>query len=161
MFYDHHLFILTTMYSEASLPLSLRQLNLKSLKAGVQLTPTKLLFKRLHKTIPCNWSHWNWIYVLEGGLTQNWTQKIISAAGKYINSKQAILSYTFILIHIHYWIAKDLLIHKAPILSNFMLKWSPYFIDQFKTRTLRGTSKLQLLEPKCYTVVHTIYHQNG
>ena len=55
MFYDHHLFIITTMYSEASLPLSpMRQLSLKSLKAGVQLTPTKLLFKRLHKTIPCN-----------------------------------------------------------------------------------------------------------
>ena len=64
-------------------------------------------------------------------------------------------------ISTHYWIAKDLLSHKAPILSNLMLKWSPYFTDQFKIRTLRCTSKLQLLEPKYYTVVHDIYDQNG
>ena len=61
----------------------------------------------------------------------------------------------------HLRIAKYLLIHEAPILSNLMLKWSPYFTDQFKIRTLRCTSKPQLLEPKYYTVVHDIYDQNG
>ena len=80
--------------------------------------------------------------------------------GKGQNQYISFSSVSFLPLE-HYGIAKELEINKAPMLSVVVLKWSPYFIDQFKTTTLSITSKLQLLELKYCSVVRAIYEQNG